>query len=182
MKNLPLAILIASLFLGAGLVSSAFSFRSDCVSAENGIKAQYLQNQNAYDSMWHTFREMSQVPENRAADIERVYRATMAGRYGADGNQAVFAAIREVNPQMDSALYERIAVAIEAGRGNFASNQTDLIDRVREYRTLLQGNRGLFLNWFGFPTVNLDQYNIVTSEATDTAFATGHADEIRLRD
>lgn len=168
--------LLVLLFLG-----SIFSFRSSAVSAEAGVKAQYKQNQNNYDNMWKKFRELSQVPQNYADDLKKVYDSAIQGRYGSSGSQATVQWIKEHNPTFDSSLYGKIQAAIEAGRNGFEADQKMLIDKKREYEVLLNGNTALYANVWGFPKIDLDQYDIVTSETTDTAFKSKKADEVKLR-
>jgi hypothetical protein len=176
-----LVILTGVLILGVFYVGALLDFRSDCVSAEEGIKAQFDQNKNSYDNMWKEFRELAQVPAMRARDVQRVYTAAIQGRYGENGSQAVFQAIQEANPGLSSDLYLPVSHAIEEGRQRFAADQTALIDRKREYQTLLRSNKAAFVNpLLGFPTIRLNDYRIITSGATDTAFSTGQADEIQL--
>lgn len=163
-------------------VGSALSFRTDCVRAEAGIKAQYEQNKNDYDNMWKKFREMAQVPEMYTNDLKKLFDGAMQGRYGANGSQAVFQFIQEHNPQLDSAVYTQLQRAIEAGRNAFMADQQQLIDKKREYETVLNGNTAVFVNFlFGFPHIDLAKYGIVTSERTDDAFRNGHDDEVHLR-
>ncbi len=173
---LGVAVLLAVVFLG-----TALSYRSDCVRLENRVVAQYKQNQNNYDNMWKKFKEMAQVPEQYVEDMKKIWGDTMKGRYGEQGSQAVFQFIREHNPQLDAAVYTRLQAAIEAGRNGFAADQQQLIDIKREYATLLQGNTALFVGWmFGFPKIDLDKYDIVTSDQTEDAFKKKKADEVDI--
>ena len=165
-----------------GYGCSAFDFRSDCVRSEASIKAQYDQNKNSYDNMWKKFKEMAQVPDMYANDLKKLYDGAIKARYGDDGSKAMFQFIQEHNPNLDSAVYTKLQAAIESGRNSFQAEQASLIDRKREYETLLNGNRALFVNvWFEFPRINLNDYNIVTSDATEKAFHDGKSDNIQLR-
>ena len=162
-------------------VWAIFSFRGDAVRLEEKIKAQYSQNQNNYDSMWKTFNEMAQVPQEYTAELRKIYDEVMAGRYGEKGSQAIFQWIQEHNPNIDPAVYMKVQTAIEARRVSFAADQQQLIDQKREYGTLLRSNRALCVNWsLGFPKIDLDQYGIVTSDATQKAFEEKKADEVKI--
>lgn len=160
----------------------ALSFRSDCVAAEAGIKAQYKQNQNNYDNMWKKFKEMAQVPEMYVEDLQKVYDSAIGKRYGENGSQAAFQFIREHNPNFSDALYTKLSSAIEAGRNGFEADQKQLIDKKRQYEVLLGGTKALFVGfWFDFPRIDLDQFDIVTSEETQDVFKEKKSDEIDLR-
>jgi len=176
------ALIGAAILLAVAYVGCAFSYRSDCIRAENGIKAQYDQDRNNYDNMWKRFREMSQVPEAYAADLQKVYDSVIQKRYGDTGAKAAIQFITEHNPNFDGSLYRQLESAIEAGRTSFAADQQQLIDKRRQYENVLGGTRALFVNvWFGFPHIDLTKYDIVTSVQTEKAFQDKKADEIQLR-
>lgn len=170
------------LLCGIGYGGCALGFRSDCVRAEAGIKAQYEQDKNNYDNMWKKFKEMAQVPAMYAADLQKVYDSAIQNRYGKDGSKAMFQFIKEHNPNFDSSMYSKLQAAIEAGRDSFAADQKQLIDRKREYETLLNGNTALVANlFFNFPHIDLSKYGILTSDETDDAFNKKKVEEIKLR-
>jgi hypothetical protein len=175
-------VLCAIALIGIAYAGCALSFRTDCIHAENGIVAQYKQNQNNYDNMWKKFREMSQVPEMYVADLQKVYDSAMKARYGEGGSKAVFQFIQEHNPQLDSAVYTKLQSAIEAGRNSFEADQKQLIDKARQYNDLLGGTSALVVHvWFDFPRIDLKQYDIVTSDETEKVFKDKKSDEIKLR-
>lgn len=181
-KIVVLAVLGLFMFFGFGYVVSAMSFRSDCVAAEAGLKAQYDQDRNNYDNFWKKVKEVSQVPEMYAADLQKVYDSAIGKRYGESGSKAMFQVIREHNPNFDSSMYVKIQSVIEAGRNSFADDQKQLLDRKRQYETLLNGNGALAVNmWFNFPHIDLSKFDIITSDTTEDAFKTKKADEIKLR-
>lgn len=183
MKNMALLAIVGMALLGAvGYAGCALGFRSDCIRAEAGIKAQYKQDQNNYDNMWKKFREMSQVNESYAADLKKVYDSAISGRYGADGSKAAMQWIQEHNPNLDSATYAKLQAAIEAGRNGFEAEQKTLLDKKMQYEVLLGSTTAVVTNmWFNFPRINLADYDIVTSDRTDDAFKNKKDDEIKLR-
>lgn len=167
---------------GVSFGSCAFGYRSDCIKAEAGIKAQYSEDQNNYDNMWKRFREMSQVNESYAADLKKVFDGAIQGRYGADGSKAAMQWITEHNPTLSPDTYTRLQSTIEAGRNSFEAEQKTLLDKKREYEVLLGSTTGLFVNgFFGFPRIDLAKFGIVTSDRTEKAFGTGKDEEIKLR-
>lgn len=111
-----------------------------------------------------------------------VLTAAVADRYGADGSKALFQFIKEHNPQLDSATYVKLQAAIEAGRNGFEADQKQLLDRKREYKDLLGSTTALVANIFlGFPRIDMNKYDIVTSSRTEKAFDEKKDDEIKLR-
>lgn len=164
-------------------IAMVFGYRGDCVRAEAGIKAQYEQNQNNYDNMWKKFKEMTQVPDMYVADMKKLWDSAIQGRYGEGGSKAIVQFITEHNPQLDSAIYTKLQTAIEAGRNSFSADQQQLVDKKRQYEVVLLGNRALFVGFFfGFPTIDFDDYAIVTSDETQDAFKTRKSGRIELRD
>lgn len=170
------------------LVGGFLTFQNGANGHENGIKAQYTQNQNNYDNGFKKVLEVAQVSEFYAADFEKIYRSVLEGRYGANGSQAAMQWIQEQNPSIDSALYRQIQQTIEAFRNQFSQEQKQLISRKQEYEnylTTVTSNR--FYNYLGgvvggsYPKIDLAKYDIVTSGATATAFDTKRADPLTIR-
>ena len=154
---------------------------NSCVSFEQRIQAQYTKNQNVYDSFWKTVKEVAQVPDKYAADTKSIYEAALKGRYGADGSKAVFQFLKEQNPTLDASLYKTIQDAMQSGRRDFKNNQTVLIDIKQEYQIYIGSfPRSFVAKALGYPTINLKDFDIVTSDQTDKAFQTKKADEIKI--
>lgn len=177
-----LSILVVGMFTVTTLAISIMNIYNGFISMERAVVAQYQQNQNNYDNMWKSFLEASQVTTMYVEDLERVYKGAIEGRYGENGSQAVFQMLREHNPDIDSSLYKRLQEMIESGRNSFSENQKRLIDIKERYVTRLNVFPGhLIANFFNFPRINLDDYNIVTSDETREAFDSGSSGPIQLR-
>jgi membrane-bound lytic murein transglycosylase B len=185
MKSRTIALIVflaAGAVLGLTLVSTALGFRTDCVTAEAGIEAQYKANQSQYDNMWKSFREMTQVSSMYADQLKEVFEGVIKGRYGAEGSKQLVLLVKEDNPKVDPSMYTKIQAAIEAGRTRFNQSQAELLDRKRQYEVILKSNTGAVVNvLFGFPHIDLAQYDIVTSEQTEKTFKEKKSDEIKLR-
>lgn len=170
------------LFTGIGGACTLAGVNNDCVRQEAGLKAQYEQDQNNFDNFVKTIRESAQVPTMYADDLERVAKAAIQGRYGADGSKAVFQFIKEHNPTVDSSLYAKIQQQIEAGHKNFEAEQKALLDKKRVYEVTLNSfPDSIVARVLGFPRIDLNKIGIVTSDETQKAFETKKADPIKLR-
>jgi len=162
-------------------VFSVIGVNNDCVRMEAGIKAQYKQNQNNYDNMWKKFKEATQVNSMYTDDLKKVYDSAIQGRYAKSSN-VMMNWIKEHNPNFDASMYKNLQVMIESGRNTFESNQKMLLDKKRLYETSFQSFPNVFVaRVLGFPKIDLDKYDIVTSEQTVDAFETKKAKEIKLR-
>lgn len=167
--------------LGAVCVSSVIGINNNLVQQEAGLTAQYKQNQNNYDNMVKKVVEVAQVPAMAAADLEKLTKAAISGRYGSEGSKAVFQFIQEQNPTVSTELYSKIQVVIEAGRNSFEADQKVLLDKKRVYETALNTfPSGLVAKFLGFPRIDLSKIDIVTSDRTEKAFGTKKDEAIKL--
>ena len=167
------------LFLGLGI--DACSTNNSCVRQENGLEAQYQANQSNYANYFNKLREAASVPAMYTADLEKVYKGVLAGRYGADGAKQVVLFVQEHNPKFDSSLYTKLQTIIEAGRNSFDADQRTLLDKRRVYQNTLGELPGsMMVHMMGFPKVDLRKYDPVTNEATEEAFKTKKAGPISL--
>ncbi len=168
--------------IAGGCALIGVSAKNGFVVQENGVKAQYDQNQNNYDNFIKSLREAAQVPEMYTDDLRKVYSDTMRGRYGADGSKAMFQFIQEHNPNVDSAVYVKLQQIIESGRASFQADQKALIDKKRVYESSLEVWPGsIWAGVYGYPRIDLAKYGIVTSDETEKAFATKRSEPTQLR-
>lgn len=163
-------------------VGCALGVNNDCARAENGIKAQYDENQNNYANYFNKLKEMAQVPTIAEKHLEELYKTAISGRYGQDGSKAMFQFIQEQNPNIDPKLYERMQEVIESGRNSFEADQKTLIDKKNVYQNILdQMPGGMVAHMFGFPKIDLTKFGIVTNDETQQAFATKKAGPIQIQ-
>ena len=182
--GLKVALGVGVLFLvvGVSCAGSLIGTNNGLVAQEQGIKAQYKQNHNNNDNMWKKIKEVAAVPTMYTDDLKKVYDSAIQNRYGPSGSQAMFQFLKEHNPTFDSSKYIQIQRVVEAGRNSFESNQTMLIDKKRTYETELgQFPTNFVAGFLGFPKIDLDKFDIVTSESTQEAFETKKTDEVKLR-
>ena len=177
------ACMVVVLLLGLYLAFAAIGFYNTATQTENGIVAQYKQNQNNYDNYFKKLREAAQVPQMYVDDMQKMWDKVMRGRYGPNGSKAMFQWIQEHNPVVDASLYGKLQTLVEAGRNSFEADQKALIDKRREYdnyRMVFPNN--VLAGFLGFPKIKLEDYDIVTSEETAEVFKSKKSQPIRLRE
>jgi hypothetical protein len=168
-------MVLASVGILVGTYNSA-------VQMEVSITAQYDQNKNNYAKMFNSLKESVQVPDMYIDGLKKVYDSALQGRYGKDGAKAMFTWIQEQNPQVDAKVYTKLQTLIEANRNDFEANQKTLIDKRQIYQVYLQQQpRGFILKAMGFPGIDMNKYNVVTSDETENAFETKKAGPISLK-
>lgn len=163
-----------------GSYASAVAFGAQ---QERAIEATWNNNRNILGNYTTRVAEMAQVPGMQKDDLREVMQAAFEGRYGENGSQAVMQWIKEAYPgTLDNQLYRNIQSTIESGRIDFQNNQTKLLDQKRVYQTNLDYVfKGTMLKIAGYPKVDLDKFNIVTSTSAERSFQTGVDDGVQLR-
>jgi hypothetical protein len=175
---------LVAFIVGASLIIglTAASAYNQGNSMEQRIKAVYDNNQNILSNYTQKVQEAAQVTDMQKSDIKEVISAALAGRYGKDGAKAVFQAIHEQNPQIDSTVYKKLQEIIQAGRDEFQNNQTTLIDVKRSYETQLGSfPKGFFMHMVGYPKIDLKDYKVLVDGDVSQQFATGKSHAVNLR-
>lgn len=171
------------------LVAVAIAAFTSYVSAHNFgnqqeklLQAKLNDNKNILGQYTIKIGEMAQIPEMYRDDLREVIEATFQGRYGEEGSRATFQWIQEQNPTFDSSLYDRLQQTMEAGRNEFKTSQTELLDAKRVYETELGSFwSGMWLRIAGYPKIDLDSIKIVVASDTEQKFESGVDEGIRLR-
>jgi hypothetical protein len=171
-------IVLAVLVVGGTLVGAYNSGNR----FEQHIDAVYQNNQNILSNYTQKVQEAAQVTDMQKSDIKEVITAALQNRYGKDGAKAVFQAIHEQNPQIDSTVYRKLQEIIQAGRDEFQNNQTALIDATRSYKTALGSfPGGVAMHIVGYPHLDLDKYKPLVDGDVSKQFATGKSHAVNLR-
>lgn len=149
---------------------------------EQALLAKVENNENIYGQGVQKVIEIAQVPSMYAADVSKITKEAISGRYGAEGSKAVFQMLQEQNPQLDASMYKKIQQTIEAFRNEFQQNQTEMIEMKRNYLTAL-GNvwQGFWLRIAGYPKTDLSKFAIVTTDKAAETFRTHRDTGIQLR-
>lgn len=181
MKTGLIAAIVLGAFVGTGVVSYVSAYNT-ANRMERSIVATDENNRNILAQYGNRIAEAAQVPAMQRDDLTAVVTAALEGRYGEDGSRAVFQFIQEQNPQIDSTVYVQLQRMIEAGRIEFAAAQTKLVDQKRVYETSLGSLwQGTWMSVAGYPRIDLDEYQIVSTARADAAFETGIEEPMQLR-
>ena len=150
--------------------------------AEQQIKAEYTNMENILSAYTLKVTEAAQVPTMMKDDVKDIMSGIMSGRYGGDGSKAMFQFIKEQNPSVDAAMYTKIQTIIEGGRDKFENAQTKFIDTKRTYVTNLGSiPKKWFLSMAGYPSIDLDDYAIISNDQTRETFRTKTDNGVKLR-
>jgi hypothetical protein len=179
--------LIAAVALIGGVVAvtlgSYASAKTYGSNTEASLRAAQDQSRNVLAQAGQKIKEAAQVPGMQADDVARVTREAIQGRYGDKGSQATFQWLTEQNPQLAPEVYTKVQQIIEGSRKDFETAQARQLDIRRQYEGAIGSFwRGFWLNLAGYPKVNLDDFNIVSTARADEAFRTKQEDgPIQLR-
>lgn len=169
------------LFIGSLIVFATGVF-NQANSFEQSLKAEKANNRNILSNYGKKLVEAAQIPDMQRDDFIKLVKAQMEGRYGADGSKATFQFLKEQNISLDTKVYTQLQRLIEAGRNEFSTGQTKLISVKQGYETVLGSfPRGTIMSMFGYPKINLDDYDIVSDDRTENAFTTKKEEAIQLR-
>ena len=162
LTGIILAVLLA---IGAVCGLSYISAANTGNRMEQSMKAISEDNKNVLAQYGNKITEAAQIPAMYRDDVINVATAAIEGRYGADGSKALFQAISEQNPTLDSTVYVQLQQMIEAGRNEFREAQTRLVDQKRVYQTSLGSFwSGTWMGIAGYPKLNFDDYVIVSTD------------------
>lgn len=171
-----LAIVVLTISVIIGAISYVVGTLNSEVRLRNGIVAQDQSNTAQYDKMWKIMSEQAGIAGQYAKDFKEIYPELIAGRYQSGGGLMKW--IQEHNPEFNTALYQKVMVAIESERNATKQGFDKVLDLKREHDNLLDYPiSGFVLKTFGGKTEKTSPV-IVTSTDTNTAFATGTDDRI----
>jgi len=157
------------------LVISVGNTNNNLVGLEEGIVASYNDSENIHSNTLKKIKQAGFVTDNYSTKVQETVSAAIRGRYGDGGVRAGMVWIKEENPEISPALFERMLVIIEAGNNQFAAKQTDRLDRVRVYRTELRSfPQNLTASFLGFPKIDMNKYTkVISVKGSKEAVETG---------
>lgn len=159
---------------GVGCLS-AIGFNNASVDMETSIKAQWDANQAVYDKTYKTVLQTANVADAHASNFKDVVKAAVEGRYNND-QQVLFKAIAEANggQALPTDLFIKVQQVIESGNAEFLANQKELVSKKETYeKHLKRFPNSMMASVLGYPRIDLDKYKVVTSDRTESAFASG---------
>lgn len=172
-------LVVISLFIAVASYINAANYGN---RAERELEAVWSNNQNVLGQYTLKVQEAAQVPEMYKNDLKEVVTAAVQGRYGEGGSRAVMQWLKEANVPFDSKLYVKMQQIIEAGRNQFQTEQTRMIDVKRGYETNLGYVwRGFWLRMAGYPKIDLAKFKPVVAGDTAKAFESGVQAPVKLR-
>lgn len=177
-----LAIFALCLVVAGALVATYITYANMGTQLESGIKAKYRDNENVYANGTQKVMEIAQVPSMYAADLSKLTREAIGGRYGPEGSKALFQFLKEQNPTIDASMYTKIQQVIEAFRNEFKVAQTGLLDQCRSYENA-RGFvwSGFWLKLAGYPKLEVDKHcTIVSTDKAAQTFETKRDSGIQL--
>lgn len=174
----PIISILLVGFLTWFVLNNIFSWQATGVRQENGIQAQLKSNKNDMGQHVLTVKEALGVAKVNNAELEKVIRSALEGRYGNDGEGAKAAMlwVTENYPgTYDPSMMKTVQQTIIAGRVDFQAKQDILIDKVRVYKDMTDTlYSGTWLKLVGFPRASFkwEDYEPVVAEGTKEMFET----------
>lgn len=176
------AILLSLIVVVGSFVGYGLSVYNQANSFEKALTAEKDNNRNILSNYGKKVAEAAQVPDMQRDDFMKIISAQMQGRYGADGSKAAFQFLKEQNIAPDTKVYTKIQQLIESGRNEFQTGQTKLVSVKQAYTTVLgSAPRGFVMGFMGYPKINLADFDIVSDDRTEKAFATKREEALQIR-
>ena len=163
-------------FIAIFAISNYLKYQRIGVESENQIAAMYTSNQNHMGQLVLKVKEALGVAKLNNAELEKIIKSSLEGRYGNDGEGAKQAMlwVNENYPGVyNPSLMANVQQTILAGRTDFQNKQDLLTDRVRTYKNQTEIFWPSFwLRLAGFPrsSFNFDTYKPVLAEGTGETF------------
>lgn len=140
------------------------------------IEAKQVDNLNTLDNMQKKIAQVSQVPAAAMAAIKDIVVGYADARKGGTGSLATM--LTEAVPQgIDQSTFKTLINVVTASRDSYTRNQTEILDMVREHKTLITTEPSSW--WVGNRPVI--EVKIVTSTKAQGAMESGVDDDINLK-
>lgn len=177
-------LFFAMLVFALIVVGMIASYNNKAVRAESTISAFHTDSENVLGQLAPKLKETLGVTDLQSDALVKVIQASNESRYGKNGSSATVQFIKEQNPNLDQANFNKAVEMIESGRNDFSKAQSKKIDAIRNYHVMVESFPGkLFYSFLGYPTPGFfDKYEkiVVSSHAKD-AFDSGIDDGIKLK-
>lgn len=158
----------------AVLVITVWSSYNSLVRQEIAFQEVHTKSKNALSRIINDMRSQGLAVDKYGEMVSKVLKEALQGRYGQKGAQGAVIAIAEQNPTIDSAVMTKLQAVISSGYAHFEQSQNEFIAARQAYKgTLATFPSNIVANFFGFPRIKMDDFNIVLSEEAGKAFDTG---------
>lgn len=173
-----LAIVVAILVLFFGIAAIAgiswYSAAKIGNEMEQSVKFSHRDLNQVLGQYSIKVQEAAKVPAKYQERLEQTLTSVMTARMGEGGMQADWAWLQEAGVPYDASMDRQLSQIIEAGRTEFQNKQTLFLDKKRGYQTALGSPwQGMWLSVAGYPKIDMDDYDVVTSAHSDESFRTG---------
>jgi hypothetical protein len=161
---------------GGGLVAiivlvtfiMSISYQNSYERINQDISAQYKKIETDYEKMSRVILQQAGIVNKYSNDFKEIYKGMMTGRYGQEGSKAMWQWIKEQNPQIDAAIYQKLMTTVEAQRTTFSRNQEKVAAMVAESNQMLKVAPS---KWF--VDGEIQEAKIVSSSNTKVIMDTG---------
>jgi|CXWL01.1.fsa_nt_gi hypothetical protein len=180
MKKFLIGLGVVAL-LGFLAVMYVFSVKRSFVTQEHKIVTLQKKSQNSLSTMTNDLKSKGFV-EGRYVKMLEMALDKLSSARKLNGALAVVNAIKEDNPEVSDDILKGIMNAIGGHYAKFESDQNATLDAVKILRDQTDPDNpilGDIAKYYGFPRINLDDYDkVVMSKAATKAFQTGELEAV----
>lgn len=112
-----------------------FHYNNREISLRKRAIAQRGNIEAVYDNMWKIIKEQAEVTDKYERTFRDIYPQLMAARYG-NATEEMMKWVQEANPNLSPEIYIQLMNTVEIFRTEFTTEQTTMLDIVREHSTL----------------------------------------------
>ena len=174
-KNSILIGGIVIIVIGLVWFFTSISYNNQEKDVRNRAEAQRGKVEVVYDQMFKILQQKAGVTNEYKEAFKDIYPALIEGRYS-QGDGSLMKWIQESNPNFDTSLYKDLMRSIEVERNNFTTQQTVMLDIMRQHTNLLTQEPS---SWF-IKNKEPIQYTIISSTKSKETMQTGLDDDIDL--
>lgn len=138
------------------LVATYISHSNQANRLEKSVTASTRDREATLAGYGQKILEAAQVPELAKDRLKETITAAIQGRYGANGSQALFQSIQEVNPSTDPVLDRNMQRMIDAGRNEFDQKNRIVASKCAVYEVALDNVwSGFWIRTAGWPKIDI---------------------------
>lgn len=163
-KSVVIILVVVGMILA--IIGSTFGmingYRDTGIRMEKSIIAVDKNMENIHSATIKKVKGQGMVLNKYSDNLSSIIETYVQGR---GGNADVMSMVREAIPNLPETQYTKIMTTIEAGHNEFASLQTDKLDRIRAYEVYLETGlvKSTMLRTLGFPRIDLEELGTVIS-------------------